>query len=414
MIGNRQRSRHERLPPESTSAGRARRLVADVLAEAGLAELADVALLLVSETVTNAVLHAATEVELTVVAEDGRLRVEVRDGSSVLPGIRHYDDVATTGRGVGLVEVLAASWGVEPRVDGKTVWFTLGREDESPSDGPGPAPAAAAGAEPPALTVRFRSLPVHLVRATLQYADAVLREIALATLSGQPVAGLPVWRGTTIDLSPVLEPVERALADGRDALDLDATFPVDAVAGAGERLALLDAAGRLIGTGAFHAPRALPEIRLARHWLLGEIVAQAGGAEPTPWMDAPDLAHNETWVPLSDGERAELDRHRGPLVVADESNHIVHADDAAAELLGWTAEDLIGRRLTTVIPPALRDAHIAGYARYQLTREPVIIGRSIEVHALRRDGITVQVDLHIEAYTSVDGRPGYRATLDPV
>ena len=120
VIGTRQASRHGRLPPEAASAGRARCLVADVLAEAGLDELADVAMLLVSETVTNAVLHAATEVELTVVAEAGRLRVEVHDGSSVLPGIRHYDDEATTGRGVGLVEMLAVSWGVEPRPDGKT------------------------------------------------------------------------------------------------------------------------------------------------------------------------------------------------------------------------------------------------------------------------------------------------------
>ncbi|MEJ7660296.1 MAG: hypothetical protein WKG07_12120, partial [Hymenobacter sp.] len=40
---------------------------------------------------------------------------------------------------------------------------------------------------------------------------------------------------------------------------------------------------------------------------------------------------DEAWSPLSGDERAELDRHPGPLVVSDESNHIVHVDGAAAE-----------------------------------------------------------------------------------
>lgn len=408
VVGARSLTRSERLPPDATSARRARRLVGEVLAGAGLEDLEDVALLLVSETVTNAVIHAATDVELLVVAEGGCLRVEVSDGSPVLPGVRHYDEVATTGRGVGLVEVLATAWGVEQTTGGKTVWFTLGEGAERETTDVSAVDA------PPGFTVRLLSLPAHLVRAALQHGDSVLREVALASLSGQPLAELPEWHGTSIDLSPVLDPVERSLADGRTSFDLEAVFPAGADAGARDRRALIDLVEQLAAEGRFPTVRALPEINRVRHWLLGEIRDQAGGAEPIPWAPSDDLGSTEAWVFLSDGERAQLEGLPGPVVVADETNHIVHLDDAAVALLGWEAEDLVGRRLTTIIPPALRDAHLAAFTRYQLTRTPVIIGSSIEVPALRRDGTTVQVWLLIEPYTSADGRRGFKALLEPV
>lgn len=408
VVATRSVTRSEKLPPDAASARRARRLVAEVLDGAGLEDLEDLALLLVSETVTNAVIHAATDIELLVVAEGGCLRVEVSDGSPVLPGVRHYDEEATTGRGVGLVEVLATAWGFERTTGGKTVWFTLGEGAERDAS---EVPEVDA---PLGFTVRLLSLPAHLVRAALQHGDAVLREVALSALSGQPLDELPEWHGTTIDLSPVLDPVERSLADGRTSLDLEAVFPAGADAGARDRRALVDLVERLAAEGRFPMVRALPEIAHVRGWLLGEIRDQAGGAAPVPWEPSDDLGSSEAWVFLSDDERAQLRDLPGPVVVADETNHIVHLDEAAVALLGWEVEELVGRRLTTIIPPALRDAHLAAFTRYQLTRTPVIIGSSIEVPALRRDGTTVQVWLLIEPYTSADGRRGFKALLDPV
>ena len=410
--GARRVARHEDLPPQATSAGRARRVVAEVLEEAGLEELADVAVLLVSELVTNAVLHAGSEVGLTVAADDGSLRVEVRDGSSISPGIRHYEDEATTGRGVGLVELLAADWGVQAEPGGKTVWFTLGAAGTPPS----PAPAAddltqAAGASP-GLTVRFRRLPVHLMKATLQHGDAVLLELALAVLSGQVLDGLETWEGVSLDLSPVLDPVEAALAEGRDLIDVDVELPPGSDVGAARRRDLVLQAEEVAEAGGFLASQPLPEVEHTRRWLFTEIIGQAGGAAPTPWVAGEELGPTDRWVRLSDRERAELQGLEGPVVVADESNHIVHVDEAAATLLGWEVDDLVGRRLTTIVPPALRGAHIAGYTRYQLTRTPVIIGSAVQVPALRRDGSTVEVSLLIQPYTSADGRSGYQARIE--
>ena len=113
------------LPPVPTSAADARRFVGSTLVGWGSDDVADAARLLVSELVTNAVLHARTDVEVVVKLRRKGVRVEVRDGSPATPTVRHYDDEAMTGRGIALVDQLANRWGVDTRNSGKTVWFEL-------------------------------------------------------------------------------------------------------------------------------------------------------------------------------------------------------------------------------------------------------------------------------------------------
>ncbi|MDH6109846.1 anti-sigma regulatory factor (Ser/Thr protein kinase) [Kitasatospora sp. MAP12-15] len=102
----------------------------------GVPELADTAELLLSELVTNALLHtsygARIDVLLDVPIDGGRrLRVEIGDHSVQLPrprgagqGAGPAED-ATSGRGLLLVEALADAWGVQLRGHGKITWFEL-------------------------------------------------------------------------------------------------------------------------------------------------------------------------------------------------------------------------------------------------------------------------------------------------
>jgi anti-sigma regulatory factor (Ser/Thr protein kinase) len=85
---------------------------------------------LLTEVVTNAVLHAGTmlRVVLEQDAASGRLRCEVTDGSPAQPRVRRHSAEATTGRGLQLLESVATSWGVQPVSGGKTVWFALDGE----------------------------------------------------------------------------------------------------------------------------------------------------------------------------------------------------------------------------------------------------------------------------------------------
>jgi anti-sigma regulatory factor (Ser/Thr protein kinase) len=113
------------LRPLPASAATARRFVDETLGGWGCDAYVDAARLLVSELVTNAVLHARTDIALVVRLLRTGVRVEVHDGSPSAPVVRHYDDEAMTGRGLALVDELARRWGVDREPGGKSVWFEL-------------------------------------------------------------------------------------------------------------------------------------------------------------------------------------------------------------------------------------------------------------------------------------------------
>lgn len=114
------------LAAEPASTRVARRLLRAACAEGGLSgDLTDTAQLLTSELVTNAIIHGRSQVTVKTSLAEGRLRVEVGDDNSRHPELRLTDDSALDGRGLHLVALLAASWGVSDQPFGKTVWFEL-------------------------------------------------------------------------------------------------------------------------------------------------------------------------------------------------------------------------------------------------------------------------------------------------
>ena len=113
-----------------TSPGSARRFVADVLWARGFAKACiEQAVLLTSEAVTNAVIHARSGVDLAVLADHPMARVEVYDYKSSLthPVVNHWpNSLASSGRGLQLIAALAEAWGVEELGEaGKCVWFEV-------------------------------------------------------------------------------------------------------------------------------------------------------------------------------------------------------------------------------------------------------------------------------------------------
>ncbi|MDW4907106.1 ATP-binding protein [Streptomyces sp. ADMS] len=88
-------------------------------------DLVDVVELLVSELVTNAVLHAASRFRLTLSAAHGVLRCEVTDTGRRTPQVLNAG-ATESGRGMFLVDALARRWGCHQEGPGKTVWFELG------------------------------------------------------------------------------------------------------------------------------------------------------------------------------------------------------------------------------------------------------------------------------------------------
>lgn len=119
--------------PDSVGAGR--RFVRATLDGWGHGDLVETATLLVSELVTNAVLHARSAPEVVVRVRAALVRVEVVDGSERLPVPKGYATDSATGRGLLLVDRLAAAWGTERRSGGKVVWFELRADRPAGLDG---------------------------------------------------------------------------------------------------------------------------------------------------------------------------------------------------------------------------------------------------------------------------------------
>ena len=118
-----------RLSPEAPSARQARRFVDETLRRWECDDLLDTVELLVSELVTNAVIHARSDVDVSVQLLPDRVRIEVADQSP--EGIRRRALTAdgSSGRGISMVESLALAWGVTTHRSGKAVWFEVARPD---------------------------------------------------------------------------------------------------------------------------------------------------------------------------------------------------------------------------------------------------------------------------------------------
>jgi anti-sigma regulatory factor (Ser/Thr protein kinase) len=111
------------LTANPTSSHAARNFVAGTLKRWGREDLSEVAVLLTSELVTNAILHAGTDVVVTVRMDGDHARVAVHDNDVTPP--RRREGALDGGRGLTLVDALAGSWGSSPNGDGKAVWFEV-------------------------------------------------------------------------------------------------------------------------------------------------------------------------------------------------------------------------------------------------------------------------------------------------
>lgn len=151
------------LVPDERSPAMARRVVRQVLGEAQLPHLLDDVLLLVTELVTNAAVHAGTAFQLDIDASPPGLRVEVTDHSpGAFPVLRpKAEEEREGGRGLFLMDALAVRWGTTHFASGKSVWFEL---DRTVPTGPVASPPTLGSVDAAPDVDWLLGLPAHLER----------------------------------------------------------------------------------------------------------------------------------------------------------------------------------------------------------------------------------------------------------
>lgn len=425
---------------ELGSAGAARRFLRDVLTTANRDRWRDGGELALSEVVTNAILHAHTEIEVRIEVRDDHAHVEVRDFNPVLPLQRHYEDEATTGRGMGLVASVALECGVESLgEDGKVTWFRVGDPPEQSVDDLLAAweMDEAWELQAEASAVVLRAIPVTLWLSAQQHHDAILRELVLYLAEHEDVtvdlAAADMARSLVstavegaVDHAQQSGTAKPAVPHGHPSplpwvpldLTLELSVPDDAASGFAALQDALDVAEGLAVAGKLLVRPALPEVVAVRDWLCEQVIAQLVGTAPAPWAGT---AQERFETAIRDREhRDELQwdatavlEADGGMVAADDANRIVAVSRSLAELVGWDVEDLIGRRVVTLIPARLREAHVAGFSRHLSTGESHILGVSLELPVLRMDGTEVLCRFLVEQVGGTAGRSIYLASITP-
>jgi PAS domain S-box-containing protein len=399
-------------------------MIRECLVAAAREDLVETAELLVSEIVTNALVHAGTPIEVAFSFVEGGLRVEVTDGSPHAPARREYGPNAGTGRGIMLLEELVDEWGVVPDDPGKTVWFQIA--SDSSAGERSPRPIAHPRGHEETLSVELIDVPLLLHEAWRQHAEALLRESLLASLELDTTEDPIVVHAQASDAIALLAehiPTSGVVDDPAQVM-VSATEPLVT----GPRVELLVpsrsvshfatlerallAALQMAEGGLFLTPTTQPELQALRAWLCGQVISQSEGAAPVPWSvgaePSPRYLHSLAW------DSTAVRKAPTGMVAADDEDRIVAVSEAARELLGYDdARDLLGVRLTAIIPERYRQAHLAGFTMHFLSGRELLIDHMVVVPALRRDGTEVQVALTIHADRTEDGRTVFVADFEP-
>ena len=112
-------------------------------------------------------------------------------------------------------------------------------------------------------------------------------------------------------------------------------------------------------------------------------------------------------------EKVILDAVLIPVIVANAELMIEKFPDPACAMFGWTEREILGKSVSLLIPNDLKPAHFAGVARYQKTGQSSVIGRTVQVRGLHKDGRTFPLALSLSEGMNADGTPFYVALLSP-
>ncbi len=299
------------LEPSPRAVGDARGWVRDILTSLGRDDLVESAQLAVSELVTNAVLHAAPPITVSVRGTRDHPRIEVHDASEeppeVNPDITDEDSLlSTVGRGISIVAWYSSNWGADLASTGKTVWFEPLPEPNIGGDLGGELFDFAEAVESrladvqaaDLVEIRLLGMPVQLFadfRVRYEELCRELRLLALAHGEDYPVAfelsELALQVEQERRLSHGTDELDSAIRAGAERVDLTYQVPATAPSTMARLRTLLERADEFCRQERMLSVAATPQQLALQEWYLGEFVRQGAGASPEPWTGPFALQH---------------------------------------------------------------------------------------------------------------------------
>lgn len=279
------------LAGDVASCSMARRFVRQILAQAA-DDLRDSASLLTSEVVTNAVLHANGPVTIEVQQEGSAYRIAVSDGSRTPPTEKGYQTADATGRGLQLLECLAAAWGWKWTDTGKVVWFDL----PVPLDGSlsrGTQRKSYDDPYPDGIPIALLDAPIQEMIRTAAHYDALYREFRLIleldpthlqAVPGRLLSLIDELGNSFLGVGRAAEETwDTAIRQNRDTVDLHFRFPPEGGPAVLRYNELLDEADDYCQRAELLTLAPTNEALAVRAWAFDQVVCQCQGEPPTPW-----------------------------------------------------------------------------------------------------------------------------------
>jgi PAS domain S-box-containing protein len=100
-----------------------------------------------------------------------------------------------------------------------------------------------------------------------------------------------------------------------------------------------------------------------------------------------------------------------PAVGIDETGLFFHVNNAFEGAYGWTRAELLGKSVTTIIPPAMRELHHIGFSRFLSTETSTLAGRPLPLPILCKDGRVLDAE-HFILAEKKDGQWRLAATIN--
>jgi anti-sigma regulatory factor (Ser/Thr protein kinase) len=279
------------LPGDAASCSMARRFVEEALAQAA-EDVRCNATLLISEVVANAVLHASGPVTIEVHQKGSAYRIAVGDGSRTPPIEKGYRADDATGRGLRLLDCLAAEWGWKRTDTGKVVWFDL----PVPVDGSSSPRTERRSYDDPypnGAPIALLDAPIQEMIRTAAHYDALYREFRLILeLDPSHRQAVPGRLLTLIDElgttflgfgRSVEETWDSAIRENRKSVDLHFRVPAEAGPAIVRYNQLLDEADEYCQRAELLTIAPTSEALAVRRWAFGQVVSQCAGEPPSPW-----------------------------------------------------------------------------------------------------------------------------------